>query len=175
MTTVSTGFQPHTNSSLYFRFRPLIASSSYYGIRNFFVIVQGCSSGCLTCNQSNTSQCLSCLSNFILVSGNCNNCPSGYYNNGSRCNPCSSFCLECSGPLMNQCKTCQYPFVGQGSICTIQPNYGIYSMNLNSANSPINADNSWYIYPNLQTRGNTMCGNTNIFGSNEVLYKGLHL
>lgn len=119
LTSVSTGFQPHDKSQLYFRFRPLIASSSYYGIRNFFIIVQGCASGCLTCNQTNTTQCLSCLSNYILVNGNCNTCPVGYYNNGSRCNVCSSFCLDCTGPLMNQCTGCQYPLILRDTICSI--------------------------------------------------------
>lgn len=76
---------------------------------------------------------------------------------------------------MNQCTDCQYPFVRRGNLCTIQSNYGLYSMYLNSANSPINSDNAWYIYPNLQTRGSTSCGGTNIFGSDQVLYKTLHL
>ena len=165
LTSVSTGFQPHNKSQLYFRFRPLIASSSYYGIRNFFIIVQGCAPGCLTCNQTNTTQCTSCLSNYILVNGNCNTCPVGYYNNGSRCNVCSSFCLDCTGPLMNQCTGCQYPLILRDTICTVPQNYGIYSMYSNAASS-ISSDNSWYIYPNLQTRGNAMCGDAHIFGSN---------
>lgn len=93
LTSVSTGFQPHNKSVLYFQFRPLIASTSYYGIRNFFVIVQGCAAGCLTCNQTNTSICLSCQSNYLLSSGQCSYCPVGYYNNGTGCNVCSTFCL----------------------------------------------------------------------------------
>lgn len=160
---------------MYFQFRPLISSTSYYGIRNFFIVIQGCGSGCASCNSTNSSICNSCKSNYLLVNGSCTSCPIGYYNNGTGCNVCSSFCFECSGPLMNQCNSCQYPFLLRGTLCTIQQNYGMYSMYLNSANNPINADNAWYIYPNLQTKGNTACGGINIFGSDQVLYKSLHL
>ena len=76
---------------------------------------------------------------------------------------------------MNQCISCQYPFILRGSLCALQANYGMYSMYLNSASSPLNPGNDWYIYPNLQSRGNAMCGGTNIFGSDQVLYKGLYM
>ncbi|KAL4494811.1 hypothetical protein ABPG73_004251 [Tetrahymena malaccensis] len=58
--------------------------------------------------EGNNPNCSKCLKNCAdCTSGTqCNSCKSGFYLANNFCKPCDSSCETCSGPLANQCQTC---------------------------------------------------------------------
>lgn len=76
---------------------------------------QQCHSNCLTCSDSSSSGCLSCLDVYAsLISGSCQ-CRAGYYDadssDGVSCQNCHESCATCEGPLVSSCISCIDPKV----------------------------------------------------------------
>ena len=44
-------------------------------------------------------------------------CPSGQYGAENICNNCSELCVECNGPLENECTKCNNSFILVEGIC----------------------------------------------------------
>ena len=74
-------------------------------------ICQTCHSSCLSCSNSGSSSCTTCISGTYLqpfVATCLATCPSTYYPDTSdnKCKQCDSSCLTCSGPTNAHCLSC---------------------------------------------------------------------
>ena len=87
-----------------------------------------CDSSCLTCTDSNSSQCTSCPSTYQLNNGSCIK------------SSCDSTCLTCSGPSNNQCLSCQGNYTLEDGMCILSS--GI----LDDMTSELKVSDQFYIY-----------------------------
>lgn len=70
---------------------------------------------CATCDGPSSSQCNSCLANFVIKNGSCTPapCSAGFYQditggrNSPICKRCHKYCLRCYGPSTLQCISCR--------------------------------------------------------------------
>ncbi|EWS74596.1 hypothetical protein TTHERM_000043859 (macronuclear) [Tetrahymena thermophila SB210] len=78
-----------------------------FGIREFIVYVEQCSSNCISCN---STKCLLCASGFYLYNSVCvQTCPSKYFPSDASpasCLNCDATCLECFGDQKDNCTKC---------------------------------------------------------------------
>ena len=84
-----------------------------------------CSPNCLTC--LSLTECEICENNYFLtkITNQCvSKCDSGYYENkiNFTCEKCNSSCLECFGPTVNECISCNNSYYYMNSCMTFCPN-----------------------------------------------------
>jgi len=96
-----------------------------FSIGQYNVSFYNCSIQCRTCSGLTEADCTQCYDNAIMNEGTCEcesnyywdqliDCPSDDVTLCLRCLPCDSTCLECDGPLSNQCILCNgYLYDGQ--------------------------------------------------------------
>lgn len=70
------------------------------------------------CTKCSDTQCLTCVSNALLASGQCL-CDSGYYSTGETCESCISPCVKCSS--LNFCQDCIKGFYLNQNSCSQCP------------------------------------------------------
>ncbi|EAR90503.3 zinc finger lsd1 subclass family protein (macronuclear) [Tetrahymena thermophila SB210] len=100
----------HTSTSLSLQFTTSLNSDPFvesYGIRELYILVDYCTSNCLTCDAKG---CSKCSSTYFLYNYQCVLvCPDGFASDSNKtCQPCDSTCLTCSTPQSNtSCVTCK--------------------------------------------------------------------
>ncbi|EAR95046.2 TNFR/NGFR cysteine-rich region family protein (macronuclear) [Tetrahymena thermophila SB210] len=85
-----------------------------FGLSNLYVLVDYCTSNCITCGASG---CLACQSSYFLYNNVCvTSCPSStYFSNPTTCVDCNSNCKTCNSPG-NICTSCYSPnFLNPGN------------------------------------------------------------
>ncbi|KAL4476414.1 hypothetical protein ABPG74_010147, partial [Tetrahymena malaccensis] len=107
----------HSSSTFNLKFYTDLAQdvmTESFGLSNLYVLVDFCSSNCLSCNASGSTFCLSCsLPLYLQTSSSSSStcvlsCNSNQYpdNTLQKCINCNSSCTTCSGNCHPTCKTC---------------------------------------------------------------------
>lgn len=114
-----------------FKMTPICTTScpeAYYG-DTIKGICSSCSTGCKACWDGDIASCTSCIIGYYLYSNSCYTlCPVGYAGEDTTntctakcpsstyadliirlCKPCNSSCKTCSGPNVDNCKSCNLP------------------------------------------------------------------
>ncbi|KAL4489764.1 hypothetical protein ABPG72_022404 [Tetrahymena utriculariae] len=113
----------HNSTTLTINFRTNLTnnvSAQSFGLSNLYVLVDYCTSNCISCGASG---CLVCQSQYYLYKNVCLiNCPSStYVSNLTTCVDCNSNCKTCNSPG-NICTSCNSPnFLNPGSGLTCLP------------------------------------------------------
>jgi len=97
-----------------------VCNNGYFGTWNQ---CSKCDSSCATCSGAGTNQCLTCPTNYLLISGYCKiSCSAGtYINSLNQCSPCDSSCTACSGPGNNLCTSCGTGLTLTNGYCVATP------------------------------------------------------
>uniref|UniRef100_A0A4W6GBR1 Proprotein convertase subtilisin/kexin type 5b n=1 Tax=Lates calcarifer TaxID=8187 RepID=A0A4W6GBR1_LATCA len=70
---------------------------------------QPCAPECTSC-QGNSSHCLSCETQYLLLDRSCmSHCPEGYFTKQQECMRCHADCASCDGPGIDDCDVCRNP------------------------------------------------------------------
>ncbi|XP_056138570.1 proprotein convertase subtilisin/kexin type 5 [Lampris incognitus] len=71
-----------------------------------------CDHVCSTCTGTSPKDCLGCSAGYLSLLHLCvAHCPTGYYNEGSRCKKCDRSCELCNGPGPESCRACPDPLL----------------------------------------------------------------
>ena len=85
-----------------------------------------CDASCQTCSGPSSSQCLACNTGFVLTSGACSSCATGYHavtvSGALTCPSCSAVstgCIVCTSGSSSQCTECDTGYGLNGGACTL--------------------------------------------------------